>query len=224
MAGSPTSSRRVTCLGFISPRSAALLLAVFGLLAHIQQINYLNVLYDTFPHVPNLKSVNVPLSSTSLSTGTLEKDSTYSQAMLSANVVLDSEVNNNTINSNNTKASFWKEAAAIRPVRWFNLLPSRYQQSDANKSMITAVSSSSSSSSSTTTTTTNAGSSAFVEQDWKARQRDQEEDRKSWEAARTLTKVVQLYAVLCAFTCICGIVGVIRVSLDITFRISHSAS
>lgn len=119
-------------------------------------------------------------------------------------MVLDSEVSSSSSgpginlfgNENGTRSSMWKEAAT-KPVRWFNLLPSKFQQIDGKGATINLP----------------LAGNAYMEEDWKARQRDQEEDRKSWEAARTLTKVVRIYALLCAITCLCGVLGVIRVSV-----------
>jgi hypothetical protein len=215
MASSSSSKRGISCLGFISPRSATLLLALFGLIAHIQQFNYLGILHDTFPHVPKVRSI--------ASTSTTIETTRPSLISGGANVVLDSEVvaaeeeqasrietqTQSLVNDitdsvkSNASTSVWKDAAVKRPIRWFNLLPSRYQQPSDNNNK---------------TPTSGGASIAYtaMDQDYKARQRDQEADRKSWEAARTLTRAIRWYAAMCAFAALCGVIGVIRSNLFCT--------
>lgn len=216
-----SSSGRVSCLGIISPRSATLLLALLGCVAHIQQFNYLSNLHDSFPHVPKVRSLppttisgndyvtpptvtpaaELPKSYihavTNIDESLTHTDAVTSIASTSAIYNLASP---NVKGKNGSLKSTSKEAAAAlaKPARWFNLLPSRFPQNDSKSANVAAASSI---------------PSGFVEQDWKARQRDQEEDRKSWEAARSLTLIVRLYALICAVMCLCGVIGVLRVSL-----------
>ena len=95
-----TNTARSRCFGLVSSRIATLLLALFGLIAHMQTFKHLEVLYDSFPQVPHTRNEILPVSPlfTSLNEHKYangrngQRPSINIRPSVPADVVLDSEM------------------------------------------------------------------------------------------------------------------------------------
>lgn len=237
-----TNTKRSRCFGLISSRVATLLLALFGLIAHMQTFKHLEILYDSFPQIPHTRNGVLPASPPvglwadhKYANGKNgPRPSVIIRPSVPANVVLDSEINmvNNdqkmnvipsqgstnkvnlqssstgsvsvswpisemTSSSTLSKAKSAAAAAAamssedmiamVKPTLWFNMLPKRPMGEEKATPEEAAV--------------------------WRAQLKDQDEERKSWEAARILTTIMRIYSMASALACLIGVYGVLKSSL-----------
>lgn len=155
------------CLGLISPRTATLLLALLGLVAHIHTFVHLKSLQESFPDVP--KRLPMLASSSTLASPTTKKAPSVSHlpTPLASSISSQSEANEAAA------GSYW--SSLQEDGRWFNLLSN---SSPRNSSP--------------------------------ADDQSQDEERRSWEAAKTLARLMRGYAALSALACLLGIVGVTK--------------
>lgn len=240
-----TSTARLRCFGLISSRVATFLLALFGLIAHMQTFKHLEVLYDSFPQIPQTRNGVLPISASFTFWSDPKNEngnhgprpSTSIRPSIPANVVLDSEMDmlnndqqsridrgkshsmikeNAEIHSDTPAPLSWsayegtssttvqkaKNVAAssiissedlikmVKPTRWFNLLPKRPWTEGKATPEEAAI--------------------------WRAQLKDQDEERKSWDAARTLTTIMRIYSIASALACLIGVYGVVRSNLFAT--------
>lgn len=236
-----TGTARSRCFGVISSRVATLLLALFGLIAHMQTFKHLEVLYDSFPQIPHTRNGVLPVSPLISSLAEHKyangrngpRPSVIIRPSIPADVVLDSEMNGmnndqkliesgtqtsksneNVYSSSNnfapvpsptsdstgsstvSKAKSVAAAAAamssedliamVKPTRWFNMLPTRPGEEKVTPE------------------------EAAI---WRAQLKDQDEERKSWEAARILTTIMRFYSIASALACLFGVYGVLKSNL-----------
>lgn len=196
-AAGSTSSRRSRCLGFISPRTATLLLALLGVIAHLQTFRNLAVLHDSFPHVPKLREVGGPSQHQHhQGTETSHLSTTFSAASISPEGLPSYPP------SSPAHDLAEEYLASVRPSRWFNLLPKRPWGEDQRNDV--------------GSNGNGVHSSPEEVAIWRAQQRGQDEERKSWELARRLTKIMRVYAFLSAMACMLGVYGVLKSKLGAT--------
>lgn len=206
---------RSRCLGLIAPRTATLLLALLGVVAHMQTFRHLEVLYDSFPQVPRPR-VGPSGSRHEPGYSVQHSKHPHAQPAVSSYVALDSTSDRHHIanaiaaafhGSQRLPASQTDSAkvadatavsglttsedllAMVKPTRWFNLLPKRPWSEEKPTPEEAAI--------------------------WRAQQAGQDEERKSWEAARRLTKVMRFYALLSAVASLFGVYGVLKVCLSV---------
>lgn len=205
------------CFGFISARTATLLIAFAGCIVQLHTFTYLDVLRDSFPQIPKARWPAATPAADIRQSSSVGRH-TFGWVRPTSVIVLDSEVTGPGIDrpfdkqqrpgpsvpptrlpypdavapslpdfdsAGEFSSSDWPSSAA-RPTRWFNLLPTK-QTPDASEDDAT----------------------------WRAQLASQDEERRSWQAARLATSVIRVYAFLGALACAMGVYGVLRVRMKI---------
>lgn len=157
-----------SCLGFISPRTATLLLALLGLVAHLQTFSHLKSLQESFPDVPK-RLPSTPVFSSPPTPSSISSSSSTSSSSSPTRLASVSSLSNEA-----AAGSYW--SSLQEDGRWFNLL---------------------------STSSPRNGNPAD--------EQSQDEERRSWEAAKTLARLMRGYAALSAIACAFGIFGAAKV-------------